>query len=290
MKFTVEELTTLNEKGTLFLVATPIGNLEDITFRALRVLREVDLIAAEDTRHTIKLLNHFEIKKSMVSYFEYNKMEKGTYLIQLLLEGKNIALVSDAGTPGISDPGEELVSLAIKNNINVTMTPGPVAAIAGLVLSGLPTDKFVFEGFLPINKRTRKEIILSLKEESKTLIFYEAPHKLLTTLKDLFLLLGDRKIALARELTKKYEEVIRCSFEEAIERFTSQTPKGEFVIIIQGIGTEVAIERERRKWENISLQEHVNLYLSQGLVKKEALKKAADDRGISKRDVYNALL
>ncbi len=280
----------MGESGTLYLVATPIGNLEDITFRALRILKEVDLIAAEDTRQTIKLLNHFEIKKSMVSYFEHNKLEKGNYLLQLLLEGKSIALVSDAGTPAISDPGEDLVRLAIENGITVTMTPGPSAAIMALAISGLPSKRFVFEGFLPANKKLRQEKILSLKDEIRTIIFYEAPHKLKNTLGDLYKLLGNREIALARELTKKFEQVIRCTLEEACKMYVVDSPKGEFVIVLEGIKEEVIFEREKREWEEITLEDHVKMYLKQGLDKKIAMKKTAEDRGISKREVYNSLL
>ncbi len=280
----------MNDKGTLYLVATPIGNLEDITLRAIRILKEVDLIAAEDTRQTLKLLNHFDIKKPLVSYYEHNKIEKGNYLIEQLLEGKNIALVSDAGTPGISDPGEDLVRLAAANDIGITSAPGPVAAITGLVLSGLPTGRFVFEGFLPMNKRARKERILSLKSETRTIIFYEAPHKLLYTLKDLYELLGDRSLVLARELTKKFEQVIRCTVKEAIEMYGNSSPRGEYVVILEGIREADFIEEEREKWTHIGIKEHVELYISKGMDKKEAIKKAAEDRGLSKREVYNSLL
>jgi 16S rRNA (cytidine1402-2'-O)-methyltransferase len=280
----------LNEKGTLYLVATPIGNLEDITLRALRVLREVDIIAAEDTRQTLKLLNHYKIKKTLVSYYEYNKIKKGDYLINRLLKGDNIALVSDAGTPGISDPGEDIVKLAIENGIYITMVPGPVAAITGLVLSGFSAGRFVFEGFLPMNKRARRERILSLKNEVRTIVLYEAPHKLIYTLKDLCSILGNRNIALARELTKKYEHVIRCTIEEAIEKYTVETPRGEFVLLIEGRDEKLLMEYELSEWDKISLKEHMEIYLRQGIDKKDAMKKVASDRGISKREVYNSLL
>jgi 16S rRNA (cytidine1402-2'-O)-methyltransferase len=276
--------------GILYLVATPIGNLEDMTFRAVRILKEVDLIAAEDTRHTIKLLNHYEIKKPLVSYHEHNKVEKGQFLISKLLEGKNIALVSDAGTPGISDPGEDLVKLAANNGIIATMIPGPVAAVTALVLSALPTGKFLFEGFLPVNKKTRKEIILSLKSETRTIIFYEAPHKLSSTLKDLLEHLGNRKISIARELTKKFEEITRFTLQESIAKYENVDPKGEFVLVVEGANFEENIQDEKKKWDKISLLEHVEIYIKQGMSKKEATKKAADDRGLSKRDVYNSLL
>jgi 16S rRNA (cytidine1402-2'-O)-methyltransferase len=247
----------LNEKGTLYLVATPIGNLEDITLRALRVLREVDIIAAEDTRQTLKLLNHYKIKKTLVSYYEYNKIKKGDYLINRLLKGDNIALVSDAGTPGISDPGEDIVKLAIENGIYITMVPGPVAAITGLVLSGFSAGRFVFEGFLPMNKRARRERILSLKNEVRTIVLYEAPHKLIYTLKDLCSILGNRNIALARELTKKYEHVIRCTIEEAIEKYTVETPRGEFVLLIEGRDEKLLMEYELSEWDKISLNNNI---------------------------------
>jgi 16S rRNA (cytidine1402-2'-O)-methyltransferase len=276
--------------GILYLVATPIGNLEDITFRAVRILKEVDMIAAEDTRHTIKLLNHFEIKKPLVSYHEHNKVEKGEYLIRQLLEGKSIAMVSDAGTPGISDPGEDLVDLAAKNKITVTMIPGPVAAITGLVLSGLPAGKFIFEGFLPVNKKNRKEIINSLKDETRTIVFYEAPHKLVSTLKDLFELLGNRKISIARELTKKFEDITRFTLQEAMGKYESVIPKGEFVLVLEGADIEKVNNESMKKWDKLSLLEHVEMYMEQGMSKKEATKKAADDRGLSKREVYNDLL
>lgn len=280
----------MSEKGKLYLVATPIGNLQDITFRALSTLREVDMIAAEDTRQTVKLLNHFEIKKPLVSYYEHNKITKGNYLIAQLLEGKNIALVSDAGSPGISDPGEDLVKLAIESSIDVTMIPGPVAAVTGLVISGLPAGRFVFEGFLPMNKRSRQERLRQLKDETRTIIFYEAPHKLSYTLKDMYNAWGDRRIALARELTKRYEEVIRCSLFEAMERYQNEAPKGEFVVIIEGQDENVLIENERDKYTEISLEDHVGMYIEKGLSKKEAIKKAADDRGMNKREVYNAVM
>jgi len=280
----------LNDKGKLYLVSTPIGNLEDITLRAIRTLKEVDLIAAEDTRQTIKLLNHFEIKKSLVSYYEHNKKEKGNYLVNQLLEGKNIALVSDAGTPGISDPGEDLVKLCIENDIEVTAIPGPVAAVTGLIVSGLPTGRFVFEGFLPMNKRARRERLAYLKDEVRTLVFYEAPHKLLYTLKDLYEAFGNRKVVFARELTKKFEEIVRCDLETAIEKYEEQAPKGEFVVIVEGISEEEKIEAQKRDWENMSIEEHLKLYISEGLDKKDAMKRVAEDRGISKREVYRELL
>lgn len=290
MKYTVEELVILDEKGVLYLVATPIGNMEDITLRALKVLEEVDLIAAEDTRQTIKILNHFGIKKTLVSYYEHNKVEKGNYLIGLLLEGKNIALVSDAGTPGISDPGEDLVKLAIENGIRITMAPGPVAAITGLVLSGMHTGRFVFEGFLPMSKKARRARLLALKDEVRTVILYEAPHKLTYTLKDLQDVLGDRNIVLARELTKKFEELIRCKLSEASAKYAQESPKGEFVLILEGTDPKSIEEDKHKKWDEISLKEHVEMYVNQGMNKKDAIKKTAEDRGMSRRDVYNSLI
>jgi len=280
----------LNNKGVLYLVATPIGNLEDITLRAIRTLREVDLIAAEDTRQALKLLNHFEIKKPLVSYYEHNKKGKGNYLINELLGGKNIALVSDAGTPGISDPGEDIVKLCIENAINVTPIPGAVAAVSGLIVSGLPTGRFAFEGFLPMNKRQRKERILSIKTETRTMVFYEAPHKLVYTMKDLYEILGNRNIVLARELTKKFEEIIRCTFLEAIEKYDKESPRGEYVMMVEGEDEDGLIELRQREWDRMSIKEHYEIYIKEGSDKKEAMKKVARDRGLSRRDVYNSLI
>ncbi len=280
----------MSKIGTLYLVATPIGNLEDISLRALRILKEVNLIAAEDTRQTLKLLNHFEIKNSLVSYHEHNKIDKGHQLVRQLLDGKEIALVSDAGSPGISDPGEELVRLAVEQGIAVTMIPGPAAVIAGLVLSGLPTGRFSFEGFLPMNKKVRGERLRSIKNDSRTLVFYEAPHKLNHTLKDLKAAFGNRRIALARELTKKFEEIVRCTLDEAIEKYEKETPKGEFVLILDGTDEKLLEEAKMSSWNEISLVEHVKRYTDTGLDRKDALKKVAEDRGVSKRDVYNSLI
>lgn len=276
--------------GTLYLVATPIGNLEDITFRAVRILNEVDLVAAEDTRHTLKLLNHLNIKKPLVSYYEHNKLEKGNALVNQLLEGKSIALVSDAGSPGISDPGEDLVRLAVSHGVNVTMVPGPAALIMGLVLSGFPSGRFVFEGFLPMNKRSRLERLNTLKQEMRTMVFYEAPHKLIHTLKDMLEILGNRHIALARELTKKFEELIRCTLEEALEKYQKETPKGEFVLIIEGLDESAAALAAKQKCDGLSLKEQLDLFMKTGMDKKQAMKKIAEERGMSKRDVYNTLL
>lgn len=280
----------MSKIGTLYLVATPIGNLEDISLRALRVLKEVNLIAAEDMRQTLKLLNHFEIKNSLVSYHEHNKIDKGHQLVRQLLDGKEIALVSDAGSPGISDPGEELVRLAVEQGIAVTMIPGPAAVIAGLVLSGLPSGRFSFEGFLHMNKKVRSERLRSIKNDTRTLVFYEAPHKLNHTLKDLKAAFGNRRIALARELTKKFEEIVRCTLDEAIEKYEKETPKGEFVLILDGADEKLLEEAKMSSWNEISLVEHVKRYTDTGLDRKDALKKVAEDRGVSKRDVYNSLI
>lgn len=277
----------MSTKGILYLVATPIGNLEDMTLRAIRILKEVDIIAAEDTRQTLKLLNYFSIKNSLTSYYEHNKVEKGNYLIEQLLAGKSVAVVSDAGTPGISDPGEDIVRLAIENGISVTMVPGSSAFIMGLVISGLPTGRFVFEGFLPVNKRLRKKQIQALKNEIRTIIFYEAPHKLLNTLNDLLEILGDRKIALTRELTKKFEEIVRLTISEAIEKYSVAPPKGEFVLIVEGVNEEEMQEEKRQLWNELDLHEHINMYINQGMSKKDAIKKVAEDRGVSKRYIYN---
>jgi len=279
------------EKGTLYLVATPIGNLEDITLRALRVLEEVDLIACEDTRNTLKLLNHFNIKKPLVSYYENNKISRGNYLLEKLLAGENIALVSDAGTPGISDPGEDLVRLCIKNGINVTMCPGPVAAITGLVLSGLKAGRFVFEGFLPVNKNSRKKHLEKLKNEERTIVLYEAPHKLKNTLKDLYECLGDREIALCRELTKYFEEVKRGKISSFIEEYNEKSPRGEFVIVISGYENHGGQDEQGASGQlELTVMEHVRQLMDEGLDKKAAIKQVAQLRGMKKSDVYNAVV
>lgn len=272
--------------GTLYLCATPIGNLGDVSARCLEIFNSVDLIAAEDTRRTIQLLNHFNISKPLTSYHEHNKREKGEYIIKLLLDGKNVAQVSDAGTPAISDPGEDLVKLCIENNINVTSIPGPVAGINALILSGLPTRRYAFEGFLSVNKRHRKEHLLSVKNDTHTLIFYEAPHKLTYTLSDMFEVFGDRKIALARELTKLHEEIIRTTLKEAQSLYEDRSPRGEYVIVVEG-----AAETEEAEEENplnaLSITEHVEKYIADGMTSKDAVKQAAKDRNIAKREVYN---
>lgn len=272
--------------GKLYLCATPIGNLGDVSPRCLEVFNSVDIIAAEDTRRTLQLLNHFEISKPLTSYHEHNKREKGEYIISLLKDGKNAALVSDAGTPAISDPGEDLVKLCIENDIEVTSIPGAVAAVNALILSGLPTRRFAFEGFLSVNKRHRKEHLESVKNDAHTLIFYEAPHKLKNTLNDMADTFGgDRKIALVRELTKIHEEVKRCTIAEAIDFYAENNPRGEYVLVIEGArDTE---EDEQKDWEGLSVKEHVDKYIAEGMTSKDAVKKAAGDRGLPKRDVYN---
>ena len=269
--------------GTLYLCATPIGNLGDVSRRLLEVFEMVDLIACEDTRRTVQLLNYFDIHKQLTSYHEHNKREKGEYIVELLKEGKNVALVSDAGTPAISDPGEDLVKLCIENDLNITSIPGCVAGVNALILSGLSTKRFAFEGFLSVNKRHRYEHLESVKNDTHTLIFYEAPHKLTYTLKDMLDILGDRKIALCRELTKLHEEVIRTTLSEAQTLYTEKSPKGEYVIIIEG-----AKEQEVEIWwQDLSVIDHVEKYISDGEDQKEAIKKTAKDRGVPKRDVYN---
>ena len=276
--------------GTLYLCATPIGNLEDITFRVLKTLKEVDLIAAEDTRNSIKLLNHFEISTPMTSYHEYNKIEKGHTLIGKMLEGSNVALITDAGTPGISDPGEELVKMAHEAGITVTSLPGACACITALTVSGLPTRRFAFEAFLPSDKKDRKAILESLKNETRTIILYEAPHHLLKTLGELLEALGNRKATICRELTKKHETVFLTDLEEALTFYTENEPKGECVILIEGRSFADIKEEKRTEWQKLSVEEHVNMYIEQGMDKKDAMKAAAKDRGVSKQEIYKALL
>ena len=276
--------------GKLYLCATPIGNLEDITFRVIRTLKEVDLIAAEDTRNSIKLLNHFEIKTPMTSYHEYNKIEKGRKLVEKLQSGMNIALITDAGTPGISDPGEELVKMCYEAGIEVTSLPGAAACITALTLSGLSTRRFAFEAFLPSDKREKQAILKELENETRTIIMYEAPHRLLRTLQELFENLGNRRITVCRELTKKHETAFATTLEEAVAYYEANEPKGECVLVIEGKSREELRQEEVAKWEEMSLEEHMEHYLSQGMEKKDAMKQVAKDRGISKRDVYNQLL
>lgn len=279
--------------GKLYLCATPIGNLEDITFRVLRTLKEVDLIAAEDTRHSIKLLNHFEIRTPMTSYHEYNKMDKARYLVEQLKTGINIALVTDAGTPGISDPGEELVRQCYEAGIEVTSLPGPAACITALTMSGLSTRRFSFEAFLPAEKNSRKErqrILEELRNETRTIVIYEAPHHLEKTLEDLYHALGDRRITILRELTKKFETVFRTTFQEALAFYDQEGPRGECVIVIEGKSPQEIREEQIRTWEEMSIREHLEYYMDKDQDKKEAMKSVAKDRGIGKREVYQRLL
>jgi len=275
-----------NEKGILYIVGTPIGNLEDITLRALRILREVNLIACEDTRRTRKLLSRYNIHIPLTSYFEHNKITKADFLIRRLKEGKNIALVSDAGMPGISDPGYFIIQKVLKENISIIPIPGPTALISSLVISGLPTDSFIFEGFLPSKKKARCDKLKELSFEKRTIIFYEAPHRLLVTLKDIMEILGDREVSLTRELTKKFEETFRGRVSKAIEKFIH--PKGEFTIILKG-AQEKEILKER--WQNLSILDHLKLVMKEeNLSKKEAIKRVAQLRSISKKEVYRVSL
>lgn len=272
--------------GTLTLCATPIGNLEDITYRVVRTLTETDFIAAEDTRHTKKLLNHFEIHTKLISYHEHNKMEKGPELIEILKSGKNIALVTDAGTPGISDPGEDLVRLAMEAGITVTSGPGAVAGITALILSGQSTRRFVFEGFLPTDKKERKFVLESLKNETRTTIFYEAPHRLIKTLEALYEAVGDRSITVTKELTKKFEFIYKTTLSGAIDYFKEVEPKGEFVLVLEGKDIKVLQEEDQKAWEEMCIEDHLQVYLDKGQDEKSAMKQVAKDRGVSKRDIY----
>lgn len=277
--------------GTLYLCATPIGNLEDMTFRVIRTLKEVDLIAAEDTRNSIKLLNHFEIQTPMTSYHEYNKYEKGRKLVEKLQDGMNIALITDAGTPGISDPGEELVKMCYEAGISVTSLPGAAACITALTLSGLSTRRFAFEAFLPTDKKEKELVLQEIERETRTIIMYEAPHRLLKTLKMLSERLGqERRITVCRELTKRHETAFATTLEEACAYYNEQPPKGECVLVIEGRSREQIAQEEKAQWEEMSIEEHMEHYLSQGIDRKEAMKKVAKDRGVSKRDIYNALI
>ena len=276
--------------GTLYLCATPIGNLEDITLRVLRILKEVDLIAAEDTRNSIKLLNHFEIKTKMTSYHEYNKIEKAAVLVEKMKQGQNIALITDAGTPGISDPGEELVKQCYEAGVPVTSLPGACACITALTMSGLPTRRFAFEAFLPYDKKEREQILKSLENETRTIIIYEAPHHLRKTLADCRNYLGNRQMTICKELTKKHEKKIRGTLDEMIHLYEEEDPRGEYVLVFEGLKIEDIRKKEQEEWTKLSLQEHMDIYLEQGADKKSAMKSVAKDRGISKREVYQALL
>ena len=275
--------------GTLYLCATPIGNLEDMTFRVIRTLKEVDLIAAEDTRNSIKLLNHFGIQTPMTSYHEYNKYEKGRKLVEKLLEGQDIALITDAGTPGISDPGEELVKMCYESGISVTSLPGAAACITALTISGLSTRRFAFEAFLPSDKKEREQILKEMETETRTMIVYEAPHRLVKTLKLFLERLGNRKITVCRELTKRHETALAVTLEEAVAHYEANPPKGECVLVIVGKSREEAREEERKQWEEMTIEDHMEVYTKQGMDKKSAMKAVAKDRGVSKRDIYQYL-
>ena len=280
----------INNSGTLYLCATPIGNLEDMTFRAVRVLKEADLIAAEDTRNSIRLLNHFDIHTPMTSYHEYNRIEKGHHLVSLLLEGKNIVLITDAGTPGISDPGEDLVRMCRDAGIPVTSVPGACACVNALIISGRPTRRFCFEAFLPADKKDRRRVLQEIQEETRTTVIYEAPHRLRKTLQELLEVLGDRRLSICRELTKKFETVMETTLEDAVRFYGEQEPRGEYVLVLEGRSHASIDEEERSRFENMSVQEHVEMYEEQGLNRKDAMKQAAKDRGVSKRDIYRSLL
>lgn len=276
--------------GTLYLCATPIGNLEDITLRVLRVLREADLIAAEDTRNSIKLLNHFDIHTPMTSYHEFNKIEKAKTLIERLQQGKNVALITDAGTPGISDPGEELVAMCYEAGIEVTSLPGPAACITALTLSGLSTRRFAFEAFLPGDKKERQAVLEELKDETRTIILYEAPHRMSKTLQELLEVLGDRRVTLCRELTKKYETAFRNTLQGLAVYYKENEARGECVLVIEGRSRREMAEESQRAWCEMPLEEHMAYYENQGILRKEAMKLVAKDRGVGKRDIYKQLL
>lgn len=276
--------------GKLYLCATPIGNLEDITFRVVRILKEADLIAAEDTRNSLRLLNHFEIKTPMTSYHEYNKIEKGHQLVEKMLGGLTVALITDAGTPGISDPGEELVKMCLEAGISVSGVPGPAACITALTMSGLSTRRFAFEAFLPSDKKERQAVLEELKTETRTIVLYEAPHRLLRTLQELYDTLGERKITVCRELTKKHETAFQTTLKGAVDWYSQNEPRGECVLVIEGKSRE-SIEKEKQEsWQEISIEEHMEQYERQGIARKEAMKLVAADRGTTKREIYQYLL
>ena len=278
-----------HKTGTLYLCATPIGNLEDITYRVLRTLKEVDLIAAEDTRNSIRLLNHFEIKTPMTSYHEYNKIDKAYQLVAKMREGKNIALITDAGTPGISDPGEDIVRICYEEGIPVTSLPGAAACITALTMSGLPTRRFAFEAFLPPDKKEREAVLTELETETRTIVMYEAPHRLVKTLKLLAERLGERRITVCRELTKKHETAFLTTIPEAVAYYEANDPKGECVLVIEGRSREEMRQEEQARWEEMSIEEHMEHYLAQGMNRKDAMKQTAKDRGMQKREVYKYL-
>lgn len=275
-----------NSQGTLYLCATPIGNLEDITYRVVRILGEADLIAAEDTRNSIKLLNHFNIKTPMTSYHEFNKIEKAVELIEKLKGGMNIALITDAGTPGISDPGEELVKMCYEQGIEVNALPGAVAAVCAVTSSGQACRRFAFEAFLPKDKKDRKRVLEEMSKETRTIVMYEAPHHLKGTLDELYKALGDRQLTLCRELTKLHEEKLQMTLREAIEYYKTVDPKGEYVLCIAGKSRQEVEAEERSTWEDISIEDHYQKYIDDGMSSKDAMKAVAKDRGLSKRDIY----
>ncbi len=277
-------------QGQLYLCATPIGNLEDITFRVIRILKEVDLIAAEDTRHSIKLLNYYGIQTPMTSYHEFNKIDKARYLVERMQQGMKVALVTDAGTPGISDPGEELVRQCYQAGVEVTSLPGPSACITALTLSGMSTRRFAFEAFLPSDKKERERILEELKDETRTIILYEAPHRLVKTLKELLGMLGERNLTLCRELTKKFETAWQTTFSEALSCFEKEEPRGEYVLVIEGKSYVELEEEERKDWRQIGIEEHMAYYEKQGVERKEAMRLVAKDRGSTKREIYQYLL
>ncbi len=276
--------------GMLYLCATPIGNLGDMTPRVVETLRNVDMIAAEDTRNSIKLLNHFAIKTSMTSYHEYNKVEKADYLIAQMQQGKDVALITDAGTPAISDPGEVLVAKCHEAGITVTSLPGPAACITALTLSGLSTRRFCFEAFLPADKKERAEILEELKEESRTMILYEAPHHLVKTLKELYEALGDRRITLCRELTKRFETVQPTTLQEILAYYETEEPRGEYVLVLEGKSLQQKKEEKQASWQSMTIEEHMAYYEKEGMDEKAAMKQVAKDRGVPKREIYQYLL
>ena len=276
--------------GILYLCATPIGNLEDMTYRCVRILKEVDLIAAEDTRNSIKLLNHFEIDTPMTSYHEFNKIEKAHTLLAALKDGKNIAVITDAGTPGISDPGEELVAMCYEEDIEVNAVPGAAACITAVTSSGQACRRFSFEAFLPKDKKERARVLAEMQQETRTMIVYEAPHHLRATLQELYQALGDRSITLCRELTKRYEEKKKMTLAQAVDYYRENDPRGEYVLVIAGKSKEEVMQEEQSRWEDRSIEEHMQIYLDQDYSKKDAMKAVAKDRGVSKRDIYQALL
>lgn len=276
--------------GTLYIVGTPIGNLEDMTFRAVRILKEADLIAAEDTRNSIKLLNHFDIHTKMTSYHDHNKEDKGLTLLDHLKNGENVALITDAGMPCISDPGEEIVRLCLTEGIPVVPVPGPTAFATAIAVSGQGTRRVSFESFLPKDKKERARVLSELKAETRSIIIYEAPHHLVSTLKELSEALGDRPVSVIRELTKKHEEILLSTLFDAVAHFEKNEPRGEFVLVIAGKSREESEAEARAKWEDLSLEDHIKIYLNDGMSEKDAMKAVAKDRGVSKRDIYNALL